>query len=445
MDHEGYCKHGNSLLEMCVSCEQEAYDSAVKANWQHVDDETGDSSRGCRGCRGLDLLTVYNKEETTSTPSTPSTPLNIPPTVIEGIELFRKYMRLTEPQFRACLTAAVTAGIKACNKPIIFFEGPTDVGKTTRGCFLVMSTRSPEEKWSADTFQKNIFAFPRNIQDHHLISQKWEAALYDDIQTTDNAIYKMICLTSTGGSMPVRKLYTDQEIIAIGSSMLVVYTGLSAADMPPDLLNRHIIIDVEPIPDADMEDEDVLLERYCEDLSKIQTAVRYLRQHVQIQLADKNLKRPPIPRQCRLRTFARAGYLVSLSMGWPSFIDDYATLMGTPPKESPKKIGDRITVIERRAVQAVTLIVDKTPPGGTGWRFSVGSLYDSFDSSLKAMFGSKESLGAALKNHIAPMLETTGRTVVHSGLRGSSVWSVSSPHSKNLSPGSASHKIPTSL
>jgi hypothetical protein len=321
------CKHNPKGLPVGLSCDdcfQEDYDASIQRDLEQFIHQTP-----------LDDDEPQTQKPPAKPPAKPTAksaaPVKggaraVPPPVLLGVALLQRYLKLNEVQFHCVLTAAVTAGIPAVSKPILFFTGETNTGKTTRAEFTLAAARIGET-FTPMTLQREANPFPdaTHLQDHMLAADAFCALLYDDIELSASRVYKTLCLTSTGGGMRTRELYKNKNLVQYGKSVLVIYTGLSAEKMQPDLRNRHIILKVEPVPDSEVVDEDLLLRQFCDDLPKIHLAVSWLRKWVSLELQGVR-PRPNIPRLLRLRTYARAGVYIGHLLGWTGFDNDYAAL-----------------------------------------------------------------------------------------------------------------------
>jgi len=248
---------------------------------------------------------------------------------MDAIEKFRHYLQVDDRQFRILFACAVAARLEACYQPVVFVRGPYDSGKTTRCMFLVATTMSRDKPMKPVSLASIVHPFPDQVDDHFIAAEKLLGVLYDNLDHENPKVYRAICITSTGGSIIRRKLYTDNTLIPSGRPILVVYNGLSIGDLPEDLLSRHVILDVKRPPDEVFMDEDELLSRFCDDLPDIQRAIDYLSAHAATMLAKRDTKRTPLPHSLRLSTYARVGQIVAKQLGWPDFVNDYKALIGT--------------------------------------------------------------------------------------------------------------------
>ena len=276
--------------------------------------------------------------------------------ITNGLEKLKKYMKLDEDyKFRLILAVLVNNRFEMQSKPILFLRGGWDTGKTTRGTFLLAvmnydqeyALTSKEAVYNRDNQQvspeitaliASATAAPSTAEEYLLLAQNSKALLFDNIDDTDNKMYSVICMLATGGRIAKRKLYTDNKIISSGKPVTLIYTGLNIVMVRPDVISRHIIIDIPPF-NEDKEDEDVLRESFLKDLPAIRTAIEALYINVNTVLA--NYRNIPIPDRFRLRLFARIGCVINKYFDWPDFLQDYDKVISVSDEiQSSDEISD---------------------------------------------------------------------------------------------------------
>jgi len=242
--------------------------------------------------------------------------------ISKGLEKLKKYLKFDDDyKFRLIIAGLVNNKFTDQSKPIFFLRGGFDSGKTTRGVFMsALMNYNKEKPFKSGDLMNLPMMTPSSPDDYFTVADKVKAALYDNIDDTDNKLYTTICILATGGQLPKRKLFTDADLYKIGKPITVIYTGINIVMNRQDILSRHIIIDV-PKFSNDKIDEDILREEFVKDIEPIDSAINLLYDTVKEMLP---LSRDiPIPDRFRLRLYARLGLIINNYMDWPDFLADY--------------------------------------------------------------------------------------------------------------------------
>lgn len=89
---------------------------------------------------------------------------------------------------------------------------------------------------------------------------------YDNLSGVSASLADSICTVATGGGMSRRKLYTDSEEVIIHIQRPVLINGIDDFDQRSDLLDRAVVLELEPISAAERRDE-TELERMFDDVA----------------------------------------------------------------------------------------------------------------------------------------------------------------------------------
>lgn len=121
------------------------------------------------------------------------------------------------------------------------------------------------EKWSAKSTFLRILKQIVDPSTKELIGLPWDAAglihtflndyilMYDNISGISSDTSDILCRAVSGGSVSKRKLLTDSEDIIYRFKKCMCFNGINLEANQPDLLQRSVIIELEPInPDTRM-------------------------------------------------------------------------------------------------------------------------------------------------------------------------------------------------
>jgi hypothetical protein len=93
-------------------------------------------------------------------------------------------------------------------------------------------------------------SLPRNEHELLLAAQNNLVLAIDNVSRLQPWMSDALCRLSTGGGIGVRKLYSDDEEVVLGAVRPVIVNGITDFITRPDLLDRAILLELAPIPDA---------------------------------------------------------------------------------------------------------------------------------------------------------------------------------------------------
>jgi hypothetical protein len=93
------------------------------------------------------------------------------------------------------------------------------------------------------------------------LSHHW-LCLYDNIHAIPHWVSDLLCRAITGEGFSKRRLYTDRDDIVFKFKRIVGLDGLELAAELPDLLDRSLILELQPIPDNKRRRESDLLAEF---------------------------------------------------------------------------------------------------------------------------------------------------------------------------------------
>lgn len=93
-------------------------------------------------------------------------------------------------------------------------------------------------------------SLPRGEQELLLAAQSNHILAIDNVSRLQPWMSDALCRLSTGGGIGVRKLYSDDEEVVLDAVRPVIVNGITEFVTRPDLLDRAILLELAPIPDA---------------------------------------------------------------------------------------------------------------------------------------------------------------------------------------------------
>ncbi len=187
--------------------------------------------------------------------------------------------------------------------PILSFIGEQGTGKTAAARIL---------RRLIDPNKAELCRPPREEQDMAVgAANRWVVA-YDNLSSLKADLSDALCVLSTGGGLTTRKLYTDDEENIFDHKRPVILTGITEVATRPDLLDRALLVTLEPIPKDRRIPESELLAR-SEALRP--RAIGALLDAVSGALREL----PGVPARGlpRMADFARWGIGLEKALGWP--------------------------------------------------------------------------------------------------------------------------------
>src|SRR5262245_31363868 len=163
-----------------------------------------------------------------------------------SIELLRPFCNLTRDGF-TLFVAVLLAGLRPrSNYPVAVITGEQGTGKSSlvRVLARLIDPRMPEQK-----------STPRTEEDL-LVGAKGQHFLsFDNVSGLPDWLSDAICRLSTGGGAGKRRLYTDEDEVLFSGRRLVAINGIEDVAVRPDLVDRAVMLALEPIAERQRRDE----------------------------------------------------------------------------------------------------------------------------------------------------------------------------------------------
>lgn len=99
-----------------------------------------------------------------------------------------------------------------------------------------------------DPSQSPLRATPKDNQDLLIACKNGWVIAYDNLSHVEDWLSDALCRVATGAGMSKRQLYTDSDEVVLDACRPIILNGISSLATRGDLLDRSLLIDLEPIP-----------------------------------------------------------------------------------------------------------------------------------------------------------------------------------------------------
>jgi hypothetical protein len=144
--------------------------------------------------------------------------------------------------------------------PLLFVTGPQGAGKSVF-CRILLSLLCPSAS--------GIQALPRTEKDLVLATQRAHVVAFDNVRQLSPATSDLLCIVSTGGSLPSRKLYSDSTIVDHRLHAAVIANGLHYFVDQQDLAQRCVPIHLQTLEGRPRRAENEILDQFQRDRPRI--------------------------------------------------------------------------------------------------------------------------------------------------------------------------------
>ncbi len=177
------------------------------------------------------------------------------------LNLLKKYLRVThENYFVLLLVYIVTCIIESIPHPILIICGEKGASKSTSSRII---------KSIVDPSNSDILSMPTTLESLELILTSNYMPVFDNIDSIRQVESDMFCITSTGGSIIKRKLYTNGDLQIANFKQCLILNGISVVASKADILDRSLLIELERIKDGDLKEERKIWKDFEKDKPRI--------------------------------------------------------------------------------------------------------------------------------------------------------------------------------
>lgn len=145
--------------------------------------------------------------------------------------------------------------------PILVLIAEQGASKSTTCKLIIRSLLDPS--------QMGIQGFPSNRQDMVIAANHAHILIYDNLRYLSRKWSDTLCIASTGGNDPTRRLYTDSELVNHPFQVPLVLNGIHDFVEEPDLAQRCLRLELKSIPEDKRRDEKELTDEFNADFPKI--------------------------------------------------------------------------------------------------------------------------------------------------------------------------------
>jgi hypothetical protein len=275
------------------------------------------------------------------------------------LEKLRDFLNVRDERtFRLLVASLVAALIPNIAHPVLIFHGEKGAAKTTSARLVARLI---------DPSKAEVRSAPRRPEEWIQAADHSLVVVIDNISKMPRWLSDSVCRASTGEADTRRALYTNNEDILFAFRRVVILTGIEAASQEHDLLDRAVLLGLEPIPEDRRRSEAELLSEFERERSCLLGALFDLLASVMRELP--NVRPATLP---RMADFARIGLAVERASGWPagSFMRAYQSNIADQNEEAlaASAVGDALRVLME---------------GGNGWEGTPAELL----AALNAQFG----------------------------------------------------------
>ena len=205
-----------------------------------------------RGCPSWDAIEVSSSGfKLVSDPPVkfwrPKGMLGLPvPTPGGSIDDLRSVVRLSDDSF-LLLAGVLLSYFRASGPyPITILTGEHGTAKSTTADVMrrLIDPRTVQRQGD-----------PKNVEDLMVMARNNWIASYDNLSALPQWLSDGLCRLSTGGGMSTREHYTNGEEFVINAQRPVIINSIVDVATRPDLLDRAVVIELEPIPENERRDE----------------------------------------------------------------------------------------------------------------------------------------------------------------------------------------------
>lgn len=181
------------------------------------------------------------------------------------LSLLRKYLNLDDASaklFTAWLSyTLVHPKVDTSKFVILVLNGGKGSGKTLL-CKNIIQTL-------VDPSRIGVQSMCTNPQDLAVATMNAHVVIYDNLRSLSNQMSDALCMTSTGGAMSGRALYTDNEQAVTPFHGALVLNGIHAFITQADLADRCLTLNLEHLSAENRQPDDVLQRQLAEDMPEI--------------------------------------------------------------------------------------------------------------------------------------------------------------------------------
>ena len=177
-----------------------------------------------------------------------------------SIEDLRRFIRVKDGDWLSLLAWLLGTFLPTGTFPILIVYGPQGAGKSTTVRLLrslIDPNLSPERSQPAD--ERDLSIACRNSY----------VVCFGNLSGIPSWFSDALCRVASGAGYSTRRLYSDFEEALFAHRRPIILNGIAQPATRPDLLDRAVVVELEPITDAERLPEAVLLQQFAEVYPKL--------------------------------------------------------------------------------------------------------------------------------------------------------------------------------
>jgi hypothetical protein len=178
-----------------------------------------------------------------------------------SIEMLRPFLNVrNDDDFVLTVAWALAALRDKGPYPVIVLAGEQGTAKSTFSAIL---------RCLLDPNTAPLRALSREDRELFIAATNGHVLTFDNVSGLPGWISDTLARLATGGGFAVRQLYTDQEEVLFDAARPIVLNGIEDFVTRPDLADRAIFLNLEPIPEVDRRSEEELWTSFNEACPEI--------------------------------------------------------------------------------------------------------------------------------------------------------------------------------
>jgi hypothetical protein len=219
-----------------------------------------------------------------------------------SIELLRKYVNLSDTEFRLMI-AWLTAALRPVGPyPVLVLNGEQSSGKSTLARIL---------RLLIDPQTSPVLALPSSTHDLMATAANGWLLIYENISGIPAWFSDCVCQLAFGGGFAGRELFTSDERSVVCAQRPVILVGIDDFVERPDLRDRAVFLHLPPIPRTRRRSERGFWPAFRSDYPRILGGLLDAMAGGLRELPSVDLKELP-----RMADFAEWGEAIGRGLGW---------------------------------------------------------------------------------------------------------------------------------
>ena len=158
--------------------------------------------------------------------------------------MFKQLINITDPMLLIAWLVGALRGRKPY--PILSVNGEHGTGKTKAQRFL---------RRIIDPNTADLRLPPKEPRDVMIAAINSHVLAYDNLSVIPEWLSDALCVLSTGGGFSTRELFSDMDETLFSAERPIMLNGINDVVTRPDLLDRSLVVTLEPIPDEKRQSE----------------------------------------------------------------------------------------------------------------------------------------------------------------------------------------------